>query len=303
VLVNIVINNLSSNYANTVAPFAPLGRQVVGQESADLKSSSFKALEQSAEAARSENRRSPEDRPNEQSEEQRVRGGAVGGQSSAPANSYQADKAVAEKERLANEQKQINQLAARDREVHAHEQAHAAVAGQYAGTITYQFVRGPDGISYAVGGEVSIDSSPIPNNPEATLRKARQIQMAANAPADPSSQDRRVAAEAAQMENEARAELNLKDAIEAQQNQLRMDEKKDAQKLEAEQEAAYSEAEREEAREEQESRDATFARRSSESTDILLSLGKTNININQRLVEIGAVTGSSAIGNFLNQEV
>lgn len=300
---NIVINNLSSNYANTVAPFAPLGRQVVGQESADLKSSTFKALEQSADAARSENRRSPEDRPNEQGEEQRVRSGAVSTQSSTQTNSPQADKAAAEKERLANERKQINELAARDREVHAHEQAHAAVAGQYAGTITYQFVRGPDGISYAVGGEVSIDSSAIPNDPEATLRKARQIQMAANAPADPSSQDRRVAAEAAQMENQARAELNLKDAIEAQEQQLRMDEKKEAQKLEAEQEAATIEAERKEAREEQESRDVVFARRNSESTDILLSLGKTNINISQRLVEIGAVPGSSAIGNFLNQEV
>ncbi|RYZ97437.1 MAG: catalase [Moraxellaceae bacterium] len=310
-----MINNLSSNYANTVAPFAPLGRQVVGQESSELKSSSFKALEQSADSARSENRRSPEDRPNEQGEAERVRGGDQ--QVSAQAVSVvdkntveksavekgTVNKGTVEKERLAKEQKLINELAARDREVHAHEQAHAAVAGQYAGTITYQFVKGPDGLSYAVGGEVSIDTGAVVNDPEATLRKAQQIRMAANAPADPSPQDRRVAAEAAQMESEARAELNLKNVVDAQVEQRRLDEKTEVQKLETDQEAATIDAERKKAKEEQENQDAIFARRHSESTDILLGLGKTNINISQRLVEIGAIPGSSAIGTFLNQEV
>jgi hypothetical protein len=53
----VIINSIPSNNANLVAPFAPLGRQLVGQESNDLKTSSFKALEQSAESARGENRR------------------------------------------------------------------------------------------------------------------------------------------------------------------------------------------------------------------------------------------------------
>ncbi|MDX5372743.1 MAG: hypothetical protein LPK18_09940 [Pseudomonadaceae bacterium] len=105
------------------------------------------------------------------------------------------------------EQLEIAELASRDREVRAHEQAHAAVGGAYAGAPTYTFTRGPDGKRYAVGGEVSIDTSPIPNDPEATLRKMELVQRAALAPAEPSAQDRRVAAQAAAQATEARAEL------------------------------------------------------------------------------------------------
>ena len=57
------------------------------------------------------------------------------------------------------------------------------------------------------GGEVSIDTSPVEGDPEATIQKARQIQAAANAPAEPSSQDRSVAAKASQLEQAARLEL------------------------------------------------------------------------------------------------
>ncbi len=60
---------------------------------------------------------------------------------------------------------------------------------------------------FAVGGEVSIDTSPVPGDPGATLQKARRIRQAALAPADPSAQDMRVAARASQMALEARAEL------------------------------------------------------------------------------------------------
>ena len=59
------------------------------------------------------------------------------------------------------EQQQVRELSARDREVRAHEEAHANVGGRYAGSPTYSFQRGPDGKQYAVGGEVSIDVSPI----------------------------------------------------------------------------------------------------------------------------------------------
>ncbi len=105
------------------------------------------------------------------------------------------------------EQLEIAALASRDREMRAHEQAHAAVGGAYAGAPTYTFTRGPDGKRYAIGGEVSIDSSPIPNDPEATLRKMELVQRAALAPAEPSAQDRRVAAQAAAQATQARAEL------------------------------------------------------------------------------------------------
>lgn len=106
------------------------------------------------------------------------------------------------------EQKQLRELQRRDQEVRAHEAAHKAVAGQLArGATTYSYQRGPDGQLYAVGGEVSIDTNAVSNDPEATLQKAEQIRAAALAPAQPSGQDLAVASAAAAMAAEARAEL------------------------------------------------------------------------------------------------
>ena len=101
----------------------------------------------------------------------------------------------------------IRELSARDREVRAHEQAHAAVGGQYAGSPRYQYQRGPDGVNYAISGEVPISLSEISGDPRATIEKAQVVQRAAMAPAEPSPQDRKVAAMAAQMEARAMAEL------------------------------------------------------------------------------------------------
>jgi hypothetical protein len=102
----------------------------------------------------------------------------------------------------------LTQLATTDRHVRAHEQAHLAAAGAYAtGGPSYSYIVGPDGQRYAVGGEVSLDTGPDPAGPEATVQKAKIIQAAANAPADPSTQDRAVAAQAAQMEASAEAQI------------------------------------------------------------------------------------------------
>ena len=60
---------------------------------------------------------------------------------------------------------------------------------------------------YAVGGEVSIDSSPVEGDPAATITKMEQVKRAALAPAEPSGQDRSVASSAAQAEAAARMEL------------------------------------------------------------------------------------------------
>ena len=99
-------------------------------------------------------------------------------------------------------------LAATDRHLRAHEQAHLAAAGQYStGGPSYTYTVGPDGQRYAVAGEVGLDVSPEPSDPEKTIEKARAIEAAANAPADPSSQDRMVAAIASQMEAAARRQL------------------------------------------------------------------------------------------------
>ncbi len=118
-----------------------------------------------------------------------------------------AKHASATKQQQEQELKLVSELAARDREVRAHEQAHAAVGGAFAGAPTYTFERGPDGVSYAVGGEVSISTSGVPGNPEATIRKADLVRRAALAPVQPSAQDHAVAAQAAQMKIQAQIEL------------------------------------------------------------------------------------------------
>ncbi|UTW06354.1 putative metalloprotease CJM1_0395 family protein [Pseudomonas benzenivorans] len=105
------------------------------------------------------------------------------------------------------EQQLIAELVSRDREVRAHEQAHAAAGGPYAGAPSYSYARGPDGRRYAVAGEVAIDLGPVPNDPQATLHKMEVVLGAALAPAEPSAQDRRVAAEAQAQMVQARVEL------------------------------------------------------------------------------------------------
>lgn len=102
---------------------------------------------------------------------------------------------------------QLAELKARDREVRAHEAAHQAVGGQYAGAISYVYQRGPDGAQYAVGGEVSIDTAPVEGDPQATIEKMRTVRAAALAPAEPSPQDRAVAAQAMQLMLQAQSEL------------------------------------------------------------------------------------------------
>ena len=116
-----------------------------------------------------------------------------------------AEKAARQRQEL-QEQNIIRQLASRDREVRAHEQAHAAVGGQYAGAPTYQFQRGPDGVNYAVGGQVNIDVSPA-STPQETIRKMQIVRAAALAPIDPSPQDRSVAAQAAATLAQAQSEV------------------------------------------------------------------------------------------------
>ncbi len=109
------------------------------------------------------------------------------------------------------DQKRIRELQQRDREVRAHEMAHIAAGG---GLILrgaqYDYETGPDGVRYAVGGDVLIDTSPG-RTPEETAEKAQRIIAAALAPSDPSPQDRAVAAKAAQMAAEARIEISLQE--------------------------------------------------------------------------------------------
>ena len=114
------------------------------------------------------------------------------------------------------EQAVVDELRATDRKVRAHEQAHLAAAGPYAkGGPTYDYQEGPDGQQYAVGGQVQIDTAPVSGDPEATIAKAQVVRAAALAPAEPSAQDRAVAASATKMEIQARQELREKQQKEA----------------------------------------------------------------------------------------
>ena len=127
------------------------------------------------------------------------------------------------------EQKLVRRLQKRDREVRAHEQAHKAAGGRYAGGASYEYETGPDGKKYAVGGEVSISAGSVSGDPKATAEKARTIRRAALAPAQPSAQDRQVAARAAAMEAKAEADLARLRLEESEQAKLQAEADQQAQ--------------------------------------------------------------------------
>lgn len=94
-----------------------------------------------------------------------------------------------------------------DQQVRQHEAAHIAAGGSYVSkAASYSYRVGPDGNRYAVAGEVGIDVSPE-RDPRATVQKMAVVQRAALAPADPSPQDRAVAAKAAMTSAQAQAQL------------------------------------------------------------------------------------------------
>lgn len=105
------------------------------------------------------------------------------------------------------EQSEVEQLKARDTEVRTHEQAHQSAGGSYAGSPQYEYKTGPDGNKYITDGHVNIDIGKE-STPEKTIEKMRTVISAAHAPAQPSGQDLKVAAEAQQKMSEAQQELS-----------------------------------------------------------------------------------------------
>ena len=136
---------------------------------------------------------------------------------------------------------------------------------------------------------MSISTGGVPDDPEATIAKAQQIQRAALAPADPSSQDRAVAAGAASLELQALAEL-------AQQ---RRDEVSSSKADEAEQVAAR-EAESDQVEKDQGEAEAKSAIGFEEANQQRSDISDTQINLLRRLQEIGAVPIENAPGELLN---
>ncbi|NOX34778.1 MAG: SprA-related family protein [Deltaproteobacteria bacterium] len=102
----------------------------------------------------------------------------------------------------------VEELKQVDTKVRHHEMAHIAAGGRYITSgANFTYTQGPDGKSYAVGGEVKIDASSVPGDPQATIRKMRQVRSAALAPASPSPQDLKVASKATLAASKALSEL------------------------------------------------------------------------------------------------
>lgn len=115
------------------------------------------------------------------------------------------------------EQRIVTELQAADTNVRAHEAAHMAAGGGLTSPASYTYERGPDNKMYAVAGEVGI-STGEGNTPQESLNKAQTIRRAALAPADPSPQDLKVAAQAASMEMSARAQIMQEKMAQNSQN-------------------------------------------------------------------------------------
>lgn len=115
------------------------------------------------------------------------------------------------------EKAQLAKLRARDREVRAHEQAHAAAGAGVAGAPSYSYQQGPDGKQYAVGGEVSVKTTASSSNPRQAIAQLQQVARAALAPASPSGQDRAVAASARAQAAQLQAQLAQEAQAKAQE--------------------------------------------------------------------------------------
>lgn len=118
----------------------------------------------------------------------------------------QTEKTQKEKNDETKNQQEIQELTRSDKRVRAHEQAHMAAGGQYAGAATFTYEKGPDGRSYAVAGEVPIRAAKG-RTPEETLQILEQVKKAALAPPDPSPQDLSAASAAEGQKQQVQREL------------------------------------------------------------------------------------------------
>lgn len=136
----------------------------------------------------------------------------------------QSDTSTVNGQALTQEQVRVlDQLQQIDTQVRQHEMAHVAAGGRYITSgATFSYQKGPDGQSYAVSGEVGIDTTPIPGDPQATIQKMQQIKSAALAPVDPSSQDIKIASQATSKASKALSDLMIlqaKEQAETKENQ------------------------------------------------------------------------------------
>lgn len=197
----------------------------------------------------------------------------------APVTESTEQSALQARQQEAQEQAELQmlrELKQRDQEVKAHEQAHASVGGSLASAPSYTYQKGPDGVRYAVGGEVQIDVSPVQGDPQATLEKMQLVQRAALAPAEPSTQDRQVAAQAAQQAAQAQAEIQQQQRAQASAEADARQQQRD--ELKAERDDARKRQEKADKKEEQDER-VSAAERFAEFNNKLQRINETLLRI------------------------
>lgn len=114
----------------------------------------------------------------------------------------------AKEEQLARPEvkKEISQLKQSEQEVIAHENAHKSAGAGVTGAVTYTHTTGPDDQRYINGGEVAIQMPATTGESDETIALLERVRQAALAPAEPSSQDLRVAASASAQIQQVRAD-------------------------------------------------------------------------------------------------
>lgn len=189
---------LNSNHANVVTPFFPSSKESVVHP---VTTSPIAPVDQPNASVKVQSRQEKQPTNNAP-----VEGGDVEAEEAVAEESKRSARAV-EQQLSERELATLRKLKQRDQEVKNHEQAHQAVGGQFAGAANYQYEKGPDGGRYAVSGEVSIRLPSGEGDPQRRMAQADQVIRAALAPAEPSAQDRSVAARATQLKMEAQVEL------------------------------------------------------------------------------------------------
>lgn len=103
------------------------------------------------------------------------------------------------------ERTELTKLQSVDTKVRAHEAAHQSGAAASGGA-SFTYAKGPDGVMYAVGGEVPVRIQ-SGSTPQETISNAQGVIATALAPADPSPQDISIASKARVMMMKAQQEF------------------------------------------------------------------------------------------------
>lgn len=108
-------------------------------------------------------------------------------------------------ELTSEEKAQLTELKAADAQVRAHEAAHQSGPAAVGGA-SYTYAKGPDGVMYAIGGEVPVQIK-TGSEPQETISNLQGVIATALAPADPSPQDLSIASKARVMMMKAQQEF------------------------------------------------------------------------------------------------